>query len=138
MDGVDCGTRCDRKLIRGAELTRQVADLRVVSRHAEKGRIKIFHVLPELAGGIAIWIYRDKDELEIFGAGRILGDVVTHAGQHRQRRRTDVRAMSEAEKEKRPFTLQACMIKYPILVIGEREGGKRLRVRKQFDHLIRQ
>jgi len=56
IDGVVFHTRCDRNLIRGAELTRQVSDLRVVSRHAEKGRVKVAHVLPELAGGIAIWI----------------------------------------------------------------------------------
>src|SRR5258708_37741850 len=109
-------------MIRDAELIRQIAALRAGFRHAEKGRIKIFHVLPELARGIAIWIYRDKDELDIPGADRIPGDVVAHAGEHRQGRRTDVRAVGEAEKEKRPFTLQACKIEYPILVIGERKG----------------
>jgi len=41
----------------GTELTSQLTELRVVSRHAEKARIKIGHVLPELAGGIAIGIH---------------------------------------------------------------------------------
>src|SRR6266581_1250984 len=91
-------TRRDRNLIRGTELTGQLTELRVISRHAEKVRIKIAHVLPELAGGIAIGIHRDKDELDVFGAGRALGDVFTRAGQCRQGRRTDVRAMSVAEK----------------------------------------
>jgi len=105
IDGIVFDTRCDRKLIRGTELTRQVPELRVVSRHAEKGRIEIGHVLPELAGGIAIGIHRDENELDVFGARLALGDVLMRAGQCRQGRRTDIRAMCVAEEQKGPFAL---------------------------------
>ena len=47
----------------------------------------------------------DEDELDVFGARLALGDVLMRAGQCRQGRRTDVRAMSVAEKQKRPFAL---------------------------------
>src|SRR3990172_3298920 len=55
IDGVVFHARCECNLIRGAQLTRQVAYLCVVSGYAEKGRIKIAHVLAELISGIAIW-----------------------------------------------------------------------------------
>ena len=75
-------------------------------RYDERG-VEMRYVLLKKSRGIAMWIDRDKHELNIVCGRSLECDSIAHACQLRQRRGAYVRAIGVAKKKKRPLAAES-------------------------------
>ncbi len=114
-------------LMGNAEAAGQYIQLLGRSSGADEGRIEISHVAGELFGLVALRVYRDKIHLQAITQLRLF-DCGGHLGQGLHGQRTDIGATGITEKKQAPFSQQAIIVEYLLIVVEQSKGWQGTRL----------
>ena len=103
--------------VSGTELPGQAVDILLRTGDTLEGFIEVLQISFKHIRRITLWIHRNKDDLYVCQSLRIFLQLFDHPGQGGECRRTDIRAIGVAEKNKAPLPFQALQIEsLPVLV----------------------
>jgi len=112
---------CDRD--RHADLARELIDGVLLAGDADEVGIEVRDVPGQLRGRVALRIDRYQHNVRALRFRKVRKGF-DDSGQHLQRRRTDVRAICEAEEDERPLAAQAFVVEAALVMVRQLEFGQ--------------